>query len=56
MMRTFIDEYGAIATLERFSDGSWFVRTDCCLWDRLYKREKNALNYLEKNGYKEVIE
>lgn len=53
-MRTFIDEYGTKATLTQWSDGTWFVDMGCQLWNRIYKSERWALNYLIKSGYKEV--
>lgn len=57
MVRIFINtEHNTQATLERWSDGTWFVNMGCNLWNRIYKSERWAIAYLTKNGYQEVGE
>ena len=54
MKKFFVDGFGERATLEKFSDGKWFVDMGCCLWNKYYKSEKLALSFLKKEGFVET--
>lgn len=52
--RKFTNDCDFEVTLTQWADGSWFIDMGCQLWNRIYKSEKVALNYLAKHGWKEV--
>lgn len=56
MVRTFVSEYGDIATLEIMGNDTYYVDMHCALWNRSYKSEIWAIRYLMQSGYREVCD
>lgn len=56
MVRTFVSEYGDIATLEIMGNDTYYVDMHCALWNRSYKSEIWAIRYLMLSGYREVCD
>lgn len=50
----YTNEYGTTAYLKQWTDGTWYVDMGCILWNRAYKTERGARNYLTKQGFKEA--